>query len=177
MFIATLFTKAETQKQSKCLSIDEWIKKMWCIEIHIFSSVQSLSRVRLFATPWTAACQASLSITNSKSLLKLMSIELGMPSNHLVLCCPLLLPPSIFLSINVFSNESVLPIRGPKYWSFSFSISPSNEYSGLIAFRMDWLDLLAVQGTLKSFLQHHSSKASILRSSGFFISLKITISL
>ena len=132
----------------------------------IFSSVQSLSHVRLFATPWTAAFQASLSITNSWSLLKLMSIESVIPSNHLVLCCPLLLPPSIFPSIRVFSNESVLLIRWPKYWSFS--ISPSNECSGLISFSMDWLDLLAVQSTLKSLLQHHSSKASILRCSAFF---------
>ena len=121
-----------------------------------FSSVQSLSRVQLFATPWTAAGQASLSITTSWSLLKLMSIESVMPSNYLILCHPLLLPPSIFPSIRVFSNESVLHIRWPKYWSFSFSISPSNEYSGLISFRMDWLDLVAVQGTLKSLLQHHS---------------------
>ena len=127
--------------------------------INQFSSVQSLSHVRLFATPWTAACQASLSITNSWSLLKLMSIELAMPSNHLILCRPLLLLPSIFPNIRVFSNESVLRIRWPKFWSFSFSISPSNEYSGLISFRMDWLDLLAVQRTLKSLLQHHSSKA------------------
>ena len=111
-------------------------------------------------TPWTAACQASLSISNSQSLLKLMSIELVMPSNHLILCRPLLLRPSIFPSIKVFSNESVLSIRWPNYRSFSFSISPSNEYSGLISFRMDWLDLLAVQGTLKSLLQHHNSKAS-----------------
>ena len=133
-----------------------------------FSSVQSLSHVWLFATPWTAACQASLSITNSRSLLKLMSIELVMPSNHLILCCPLFLPPSIFPSIRVFSSESVLCIRWSKYWSFSFSISPSNEYSGLISFRMDWLDLLAVQGTLKSLVQHHSSKASILWCSAFF---------
>ena len=118
-------------------------------------------------TPWTAARQASLSIINSWSLLKLMSIELVMPSNHLILCCPLLLPPSIFPSIRVFSNESVLHIRWPKYWSFSFS--PSHEYSGLISFRMDWLDLLAVQGTLKSLLQHHSSNASILQHSAFFI--------
>ena len=125
------------------------------------SSVQSLSRVRLFATPWTAAHQAFLSIANSWSLLKLMSIESVILSNHLILCCPLLLMPSIFPSIRVFSNESVLRIRWPKYWSFSFSISPSNEYSGLISFRIDWLDLLAVQGTLKSLLQHHSSKASI----------------
>ena len=127
-----------------------------------FSSVQPLSRVLLFATPWTTACLASLSITNSWSLLKLMSIESVMPSNHLILCHPLLLPPSIFPSIRIFSNESVLHIRWTKYWSFIFSISPSNEYSGLISFRMDWLDLLAVQGTLKSLLQHHSSKASIL---------------
>ena len=121
------------------------------------------------ATPRTAACQASLSITNSGSLLKLMSIELVMPSNHLVLCDPLLLPPSIFPSIRVFSNESALHIRWPKYWSFSFSISPSNEHPGPISFRMDWLDLLAVQGTLKSLLQHHSSKASVLRCSAFFM--------
>ena len=120
---------------------------------YLVSAVQSLSRVRLFATPWTATHQASLSITNSRSLLKFMSIESVMPSNHLILCHPLLLPPSIFPSITVFSNESVLPIiRWPKYWSFSFNISPSNEYSGLISFRMDWLDLLAVQGTLKSYL-------------------------
>ena len=135
----------------------------------LISSVQLLSSVRLFATPWTAAHRASLSITNSQSLLKLMSIESVMPSNHLILCRLLLLPPSIFPSIRVFSNESVLHIRWPKYWSFSFSISPSNEYSVLISFRMDWLDLLAVQGTLKSLLQHHSSKASILRCSAFFI--------
>ena len=127
-----------------------------------YRSVQSLSRVWLFATPWTAARQASLSITNFQSLLKLMSIESVMPSNHLILCHPLLLPPSVFPSIRVFSNESVLCIRWPKYWSFSFSISPSNEYSGLISFRIDWFDLLAVQVTLKSLLQHHSSKASIL---------------
>ena len=122
--------------------------------IKTFSSVQSLNHVQLFATPWTAEYQASLSITNSQSLLKLMSIESVMPSNHLILCYPLLLLPSIF--IRVFSNESVLHIRWPKYWSFSFSISPSNVYSGLTSFRMDWLDLLAVQGTLKSLLQHHS---------------------
>ena len=124
-------------------------------------SVQSLGRVRLFATPWTAARQASLSITNSGSLPKLMSTELVIPFNHLILCCPLFLPPSIFPSIRVFSNESVLCIRWPKYWSFSFNVSPSNEYSGLISFRTDWLDLLAVQGTLKSLLQHHSLKALI----------------
>ena len=139
-----------------------------------FSSVQSLSHAQLFATPWTAARQASLSITNSQSLLKLMSIELVIPSNHLILCRPLLLLPSIFPSIRVFSNESVLCIRWPKYWSFSFSISPSNEYSGLISFRMDWLDVLAVQGTLNSLLQHHSSKASILWCSAFFISPTLT---
>ena len=121
-----------------------------------------LSCVQLFAIPWTAAHQASLSITYSRSLLKLMSIEVVMPSNHLIFCCPHLLLPSIFPSIRVFSNESVLHIMWPKYWSFSFSISPSNEYSGLISFRIDWLSLLAVQGTLKSLLQHHSSKASIL---------------
>ena len=129
-----------------------------------FSSVQSLSRVQLFATPWTAARQVPLFITNSRSLLKLMSIELVMPSNHLILCRPLLFPPSIFPRIKVFSNESALRIRWPKYWSFS---SPSNEYSGLISFRTDWLDLLAVQGTLKSLLHHHTSKASILPRSGF----------
>ena len=140
------------------------------VAVNIISqSVQLLSCVRLFVIPWTAANQASLSITNSQSLLKLMSIALVMLSNHLILCCPLLLPPSIFPSIRVFSNESVLCIRWPKYWSFSFSISPSNEYSGLISFSMDWLDLLAVQGTLKSLLQHHSSKASILQHSAFFI--------
>ena len=133
-----------------------------------FSSVESLSRVRLFATPWIAALQASLSITNSRSLLKLMSVELVMPSNHLIICRPLLLPPPIPPNIRVFSNESTLCVRWPKYWSFSFSISPSNEYSGMI-FRMDWLDLLAVQGTLKSLLQHHSSKASLLLCSAFFI--------
>ena len=121
------------------------------------------------ATPWTAACQGSLYITDSQSLLKLMSIERVMTSNHLILCHPLLLLPSIFPSIRVFSNESTLRTRWPKYWSFSFRISPSNEYSGLISFRMDWLDLLAVQGTLKSLLQHHSSKASSLRCSAFFI--------
>ena len=131
------------------------------------SSVQSLSHVLLFATPWTVACQASLSITNSQSLLKLMSIDSVMPSKHLILCRPLLLA-SVFPSIRVFSSESVLHIRWPKYWSFSFSISPSSEYSGLISFRIDWLDLLAVQGTLKSLLQHHSSKASILRCSALF---------
>ena len=134
----------------------------------LFSSVQLLGHVRLFATPWIAACQASLSITNSQSLPKLMSIELVIPSSHLILCHPLLLLPPIPPSIRVFSNESLLPTRWPKYWSFSFSISPSNEHSGLSSFRMDRLDLLAVQGTLKSLLQHHSSKTSILWHPGFF---------
>ena len=134
-----------------------------------FSLLQSLSHVGLFATSLTAAHQASLSITNSGSLLKLMFIVLVMPSNHLILCCPLLLLSSIFPSIRVFSNESALCIRWTTYWSFSFSISPSNEHPGLISFRMDWLDLLAVQGTLKNHLQHHSSKASILLCSAFFI--------
>ena len=131
-----------------------------------FGTVQSLSCVQLFVTPWITAQQASLSITNSRSLLRLTSIELVMPSSHLILCRPLLLLPPIPPSIRVFANESTLPMRWPKYWSFSFSIIPSKEISGLI-FRMDWLDLLAVQGTLKSLLQHHSSKASILRRSAF----------
>ena len=157
------------------------LPKCWLIHVEVwqkiakfcnavqFSSVQSLSHIWLFATPWTAAHQASVSIANSRSLLKLTSIELVMPSNDLILCHPLLLLPSILPSIRVFSNESVLRIRWPKYWSFSFSISPSNEYSRLISFRMDWLDLLAVQGTLKNLLQHYDSKASILRCSAFFI--------
>ena len=132
------------------------------------SSVQSLSRVQLFETPWIAARQASGSITTSQSLPKLMSIESVMPSSHLILCHPLLLLPQIPPSIRVFSNESTLPMRRPKYWSFSFNISPSNEHPGLNSFRMDWLDLLEVQGTLKSLLQHHSSKASILQHSAFF---------
>ena len=132
-------------------------------------SVQSFSCVQLFATPWTAARESSLSITNSRSPPKPMSIESVMPSTHLILCHPLLLLPSIFHSIRVISNESALHIRWPKYWSFNFNISPSNEYSGLISFRMDWLDLLTVQGTLKSLLQHRSSKASILLCSAFFI--------
>ena len=142
-----------------------------CIRVNsvLFSSVQSLGHVQLFATPWSAARQASLFITSSWSLLKLMSIELVMPSNHLILCHFLLLPPSVFPNIRVFSNESVLCIRWTKHQSFSFSISPSNEYSGLISFSMDLLDLLAVQGTLESLLQHHSSKASILRHAAFFI--------
>ena len=134
-----------------------------------FSLVQSLSHVRFFVTTWTVACQASLSITSSQSLLKLMSIELVMPSNNLILCHPLLLLTSIFPRIRVFSNDSVLCIKWPKYWSFSFNIRTSNEYSGLISFRMNWLDLLAVQGTVKSLLQHHSSEASILQCSAFFI--------
>ena len=138
----------------------------WLISV---SSLQSFCRVKLFGTPCTAARLASLSITNSWSLLKLLSIEAVMPSNHLILCHPLLLPPSIFPSIRVFSNESVLHIRWPKYWSFSFNISPSNVYSGLISFKSDWFDLLAVQGTLKSLLQHHSSKSLILWHSAFFI--------
>ena len=134
----------------------------------LFSAVQLLSRVQLFSTPWTAAHQASLSITSSQSLFKLMSIESVMPSNHLILCRPLLLLSRIPPSIRIISNELFLRIRWPKYWSFSLSISPSNKHPGLISFRMDWLDLLAVQGTLKSLLQHHSSKASILQPSAFF---------
>ena len=136
------------------------------------SSVQLLSHVRVFATPWTAARQASLSITNSQSLLKLMSFESVMPCNHIILCRPLLLPPSIFPSIRVFSYEAALRIRWPKYWSFSFNISLSNEHPGLISFRMDWVDLLAVQGTLKSLLQHHGSNTSILQCSAFYIKCK-----
>ena len=142
----------------------QWMTTLLQIQ---FNSVQSLSRVQLFVTPWTTAHQASLSITNSQSLPKPMSIESVMPSSHLILCHPLLLPP-ILPSIGVFSNKSVLHIRWPKYWSFSFSISPSSEHPGLISFRIDWLDLLAVQGILKSLLQHHSSKASILWHSAFF---------
>ena len=143
-------------------------KQQWRNFFSVSVSVQSLSRVWLFVTPWTAARQASLSVTNSRNLPKPMSIESVIPSNHLILCRPFLLLPSIFPSIRVFSNKPVLHIRWPKYGSFSFSISPSNEYSGLISFRMDSLDLLAVQGTLKSLLQHHSSKASILRRSALF---------
>ena len=140
----------------------------FCIWLH-FNSIQSLSRILLFATPWTTACQTSLSITNCWSLPKPMSIESVMPSNHLIFCHPLLLLSPIPPSIRVFSNESALRIRWPKYWSFSLNISPSNEHPGLISFRMDWLDLLADQETLKSFLQHHSSKASILQCSAVFI--------
>ena len=139
------------------------------VTLLLIISVQLLSCVRLVATPWTAVCQASLSITNSRSPPKPMSSESVMPSNHLILCCLLLLLPSIFPSIRVYPKESAFCIRWPKYWSFSFRISPSNEHPGLISFRMDWLDLLVVQGTLKSLLQHHSSKASILLHSAFFI--------
>ena len=134
-----------------------------------FSSVQLLNHVWLFATPWTAASQASLSVTNSRNLPQLMSIESVMPSNHLILCHPLLLLPSIFPNIRIFSNESALHIKWSKYWSISFSISPSKEHSGLLSFSIDWLDLLAVQGTLQSLLQHHSSKAAILQCSDFFM--------
>ena len=141
---------SQSQKDTHCVNPS--------YEVPQFSSVQSLSHVHLFVTLWTTAHQASLSITNSQSSLKLMSIESVMPSNHLILCYPLLLPPSIFPSIRVFSNESALHIRWPKYWSFSFNISPSNEHSGLISFRMDWLDLLTVQGTLKSLFQHTVQK-------------------
>ena len=143
------------------VGIQEWeVELLGILKIVLFSSVQLLTHIQLFVIPWMAAHQASLSITNSWSLLKLTSIELVMPSNYLILCCPSFLPPSIFLGIRVFPNESVLCIRWPNYWSFSFSISPSNEYSGLISFRTDWFDLLAVQEILKSLFQHHSSKAS-----------------
>ena len=154
-----------------CLQNDPLMGTPWGLQnpLHSVQSVQSLSHVQLFTTPWTAGRQDFLSVTNFQSLLKLMSIRLVLPSNYLILCCPLLLLPSIFPGIRVFSNESGLHIRWPKYWSFSFSISPSNEYSWLISFRMDWLDLLAVQRTLKSLLQHHSSKVSILQHSAFFI--------
>ena len=146
-----------------------YFTSMFALKKFPFSLVQLLSCVQVFVMPWAAACQASLSITNSRSLLKLMSIMLVMLSNHLILCCPLHLLPSIFPSIRVFSNDSALCIRWPKYWRSSFSISHSNEYSRLISFRIDWFDLHAVQGTLKSLLQHHSSKASILWHSAFFI--------
>ena len=162
-----------------CLSGLGLTKSLHCLQLidipfstgwrYLLNSVQSLTCVRLFVTPWTAACQGSLSITNSWNLLKPKSTESVMPSNHLILCHPLLLLPSIFPSIRVFSNESTFHIRWPKYWNFSFNISPSNEYPELISFRMDWFYLLAVQGTLKSLLQHHSSKASILWHSAFFI--------
>ena len=177
--LATLWTAAYQAPSSMGFSRQEYwsgvplpspILKISCNNsFYVLSSVQSLSRVWLFGTPWTTAHQASLSITNSQSLPKLMSIESVMPSSHLILCRPLLLLPPIPSSIRVFSNESTLRMRWPKYWRFSFSISPFNEHPGLISFRMDWLDLLAVQGTLKSLLQHHSSKASILRRSAFFI--------
>ena len=153
----------------KCFSPQIHVCKKVNTSLFFINSAQSLSRVQLFVTPWIAARQASLSITNPQSLCKLMSMESVMPSNHLILCRPLLLLLSIFPSIRVFANESVLPITWPKYWSLSFSISLSNEHPGLISFRMDWLDLLAVQGTLKSLLYHPSSKASILRRSAFFI--------
>ena len=170
--LLTCYQDASWAGSSGSLVGDESSKRktfeLWIVtEVLQVSSVQSLSHVWLFATPWTAAHQASLPITNSQNLLKLTSIESVMPSNHLILCYPLLLPSSIFPSIRVFSNEPAPRISWPKYWSFSFSISPSNECSGLISFRIDWLDLLAVQGTLKSLLQHHSSKASILRCSSF----------
>ena len=145
-----------------------------CVCVYVYTSVQSLSHVWLFVIPWTAARQASLSIINSPGLLKLMSIESVMPSNHLIFCCPLLLLPSIFPSIRIFSNESGLHIRWPKYRSFNFSISPSNKYSGLISFRMNWFDLLAIQGALKSLLQYHSSKASILQRSAFFFIVQLS---
>ena len=167
-----LFWMLEISKILQYVVICDWLLSLStnfiCVLVCI-SSVQLLSRVQLFVTPWTAARQASLSITNSRNLIKLMSIESVMPSNHLILCRPLLLLPSIFPSIRVFSSESALCMRWPKYWSFSFSISPSNEHPGLISFRMDWMDLLEVQGTLKSLLQHHSSKASILQCSAFYI--------
>ena len=160
-----IFTRVPKKAKVLTNSVLSLISYVW----RPLSSVQSLSHVQLFATPWTAARQASLSITNSWSLPKPMSIESVMPSSHLILCHPLLLLPSIFPNIRVISNESALRIRWPEYWSFSFNISPYNEHPGLISFRMDWLDLLAVQGTLKSLLQHHSSKASILRCSVFSI--------
>ena len=165
-----MFTAALFSSQDICSSTNEWIKKVCVCCIHIqSSSVQLLSHIWLFATPWIAAHQASLSITNFRSLPKLMSIESVMLSSDLILCRPLLLLTSIFPSIRVFSNEAALCIRWPKYWSFSFNISPFNKDPGLIFFRMDWLDLHAVQGTLKSFFQLHGSKASILRHSAFFI--------
>ena len=157
-----------------CLTLCESVEGLIPFLVQ-FRSVQLLSRVQLFATPWTAAHQTSLSITNSWNLFKLMSIESVMTSNHLTLCHPFFLPPSIFPSIGVFSNESVLHIRWPEYWSFNFNNSPSNEHSGLISFRIDWFDLLAVQGTLKSLFQHCSSKASILQCSAFFSQILTSI--
>ena len=176
MYVSVLSIEEEKTEALLCISLSLLQKRInhevsvvffKRIVTVLFSSVQLLSCVQLFATPWAAACQASMSITNSWSLLKLMSIESVMPSKHLILCHPLLLQPSIFSSVRVFFNDSVICFKWPKYWSFSFSISPSNEYSGLISFRMDWLDLLAVQGTLKNLLQQHSSKASILWHSAF----------
>ena len=164
-----ILTEGSNQGLLHCRKIFYCLSHRETLHIQECSSVQSFSRVWLFATPWTAACQASLSITNSRSQPKPMSIESVMPSNHLILCPPVLLLPSIFPSIRVFSNESAFHIRWPKYWSFSFNISPYNEHPGLISFRMDWLDLLVVQGTLKSLLQYHSSKASILLCSVVFI--------
>ena len=173
-FLIATFVNSEIKKISESavatlIEAGICMHMIWGRNMIQFNSVQSLSPIWLFVTPWIAACQTSLSITNSQSLLKLMSIESVMPSNHLILCHPLLLLPSTFSSIRVFSNQSDLPIRWPKYQSFSFSVSPSSDYSGLISFRVDWLDFLAVQGTLKSLLQHHSSKASILQCSAFFI--------
>ena len=171
MFVSYLFgCLLDLGATVKGLFILNFLLGYWILHLFLYvtsvaihtAAVQSLSPVQLSVTPWTAACHASLSFTISQSLLKLMSIELVMPSNHLILCCPLLLLSSVFPSIRVFSKKSDLCIRWPKYRSFSFSISPSNEYSGLVSFRIDWFDLLPVQGTLKSFLQHHSSKASIL---------------
>ena len=158
-------TIAKRYRQPMCSSTHEWINKIHTVDY----SVQFLSHIQLFATPRTVTCQAFLSITDSWTLLNFMSIQTVIPSNHLIFCHPLLLPPSIFPSIRIFPSESVLHIRWPNYWRFSFSISPSKEYSQLISFRMDWLDLLAVQGTLKSLLQHHSSKASKLWCSAFFM--------
>ena len=164
MNVGNLISGSFEFSKTSFFSVISWFTYCWS-----FSSVQSLSHVQLFATPWTAAHQASLSITNSRNLLKFRSIESMMPSSHLILCHPLLLMPSVFPSIRVFSNESALHIRWPKYWSFSFNINPSSEHSGLISFRMDWLHLLTIQGTLKSLLQHHSWKTSIYRHSAFFI--------
>ena len=169
-----LYSVQYTAITENSMNISQKIKNrtaIWSCHPIGFSSVQSVSRIWLFATPWIAARQASLSITNSHSLLKLMPIESVMPSSQLILCCPLLLLPPIPTSIRVFSNDSALRVRWPKYWSFSFSISPSNEHPGLISFRMGWLDLLAAQGTLKSLLQHHSSKAILLHSAFFIVQL------
>ena len=174
LFSASMEKSMEVLQKIKCRTTTIWFGSSTsgyiCKGSSVqFSSFQSLGHVWLFASQWTRARQASLSITNSQSLLKLLSIALVMPSNHLILCHPLLLLPSVFPSIRVLSSESILCIRWPKYWSFSFSISRANEYSGLISFMIGWLDLLAVQGTLKCLLQHHSSKASILQRSAFFI--------